>query len=151
MLLQARKLKEDYFTKERENKLPPKGNLKFPSGFYVGEEEFTLFVNPDMMDTLLEKTPIREVLGEEFYTLKKEVIDYVGNTFFKRPVKFFGDIISIVFLKEVFPVFFLEKNGFDFVGSPISYALSDCGNCFWVVMNCSFREKFFDFFGNAFH
>ena len=96
MLLQARKLKEDYFTKESKGFLP-KGNLTFNSGFFVGQgddkEELVLFTNPKMMKILMEETPIREVLGEEFYTLKKEVVDYVGNlTWMDTLRKFLGEL-----------------------------------------------------------
>ena len=96
MLLQARKLKEDYFTKEKSNILP-NGNLTWASGFTVGEsddaEEFILFINSDMMKKLLKEMPVRQILDKEFEILPPEVQEYIGNlTWMGTLRKFLGDL-----------------------------------------------------------
>ena len=79
LLLQARKLKEKYFTSLSKGTLVKTVDTREDLDFTVNGENLVLFMNPKLMEDIIEKYPIREVLGIEFDTLAPEVQECIGN------------------------------------------------------------------------
>ena len=80
LLLKARELKEDYFTRESGKKLLSSKDLLCLTE-YVDEDggDLTLFTNSIMMHSILEELPICEVLGSNFNELPDEVKKELSN------------------------------------------------------------------------
>lgn len=83
MLLQGRWLKEQYYTKKKDNTLNPKGVLW--QVFLEDFEVFNLSVNTAMMNDIIEGRPIREMLGEDLFSeLSEETQAEVGSNTWKE-------------------------------------------------------------------
>lgn len=76
LLLQARMLKEDYFTMLQKGTLSNTRDLKKEVEIGV-DEPLILFINRKMMQDMLNQ-PVRSILGEDFNTLHPEVRDEIG-------------------------------------------------------------------------
>lgn len=79
LLLQARLLKERYFTALRQGTLRVDNDMQHETDFKEDGDEFTLFVNSGMMHAILEERSVRSVLGDEFDTLAREVQQELGD------------------------------------------------------------------------
>ena len=79
LLLQARKLKEEYFSAIKSNTLVKTADVTRTLDFAVDDDPLNLFVNPKMMEMILEKMSVRQVLGAEFDTLAPEVRREIGD------------------------------------------------------------------------
>ena len=82
LLLCARVLKEEYFTAQRNKTLKEKLDITTPVDLNLDPEEydqFSLFTNLPMMQNILENWSVKEILGDEFFTLAPEVQNEIGN------------------------------------------------------------------------
>lgn len=79
LLLKARILKERYFTSLSNGTLVKTIDTQDALDFTVDGDSLILFINPKMMDLVLEKKSIKEILGREFTTLAPEVQENIGN------------------------------------------------------------------------
>lgn len=80
LLLKARRLKEDYFDQLRNGTLSDTRDLIFEIDYDREDEEvFSLFTNEKLMNQILYERSVKDVLGEEFFTLPKEVQKELGD------------------------------------------------------------------------
>lgn len=79
LLLQARKLKEDYFSALNSGSLVDTVDSFRTLDFDVDGEQLVLFTNTKMMHKILEEVPVRQILGSEFTTLAPEIQEEIGN------------------------------------------------------------------------
>ena len=93
LLLQARKLKEEYFTAQQDNTLVANADIVRTLDFNVEDDPLSLFVNPVIMKSILEEIPVRDALKEEFDTLPKDVREEIGN---KTWMQAFHDFLDCV-------------------------------------------------------
>lgn len=94
LLLQARKLKEDYFSALNNNSLIDTSDLIRTLDFSVDDEELVLFTNSVMMEKILERTPVKKILGDEFETLAPEVRSEIGNKTWMQAFRDFLDRVD---------------------------------------------------------
>ncbi|MBQ6160924.1 MAG: hypothetical protein IJK24_08250 [Oscillospiraceae bacterium] len=93
LLLKARILKERYFTSLSNGTLLKNIDTADQLDFTIDGDSLYLFVNPKMMEIILEKKPVKEILGREFSTLAPEVQENIGN---KTWMQVFRDFLSDV-------------------------------------------------------
>ena len=82
LLLCARVLKEEYFTAQRNKTLKEKLDIIKPVDLNLDLDEydqFSLFTNLPMIQNILENWSVKEILGDEFFTLAPEVQNEIGN------------------------------------------------------------------------
>lgn len=94
LLLQARRLKEDYFTALNNKTLIDTADIMRTLDFEVEGEQLILFTNPSIMELILEKMPVRQALGAEFDTLAPEVRNEVGNQTWMQVFRAFLDRVD---------------------------------------------------------
>lgn len=95
LLLQARMLKEDYFTQWNNNTLVQTTDLTRALDFEVDGDQLVLFTNPKIMENILEKLPVRQVLGAEFSTLAPEVQKEIGGQTWMQAFRSFLDHVDL--------------------------------------------------------
>ena len=91
MLLQGRWLKEQYFTKKKNNTLPAAGR-DYQTQIYLddypdfdGQMFFNMFINTKMVEDLVANVPIRVALGEfQFGKLSEETQKEIGDYTWKQ-------------------------------------------------------------------
>lgn len=91
LLLQGRWLKEQYFTKKKNNILPASGK-DLQAQIYLddypafdGQMFFNLFINTKMVEDLVTNVPIRMALGQfQFDRLSEETRKEIGNFTWKQ-------------------------------------------------------------------
>ncbi len=91
LLLKARALKEKYFTNLSNGTLIETTDSLDILDIEFAGDALILFLNSKIMDTILERNPIKEVLGAEFSTLAPEVQECIGN---KTWMQAFRDFLS---------------------------------------------------------
>lgn len=93
LLIQARKLKERYFTSLSNGTLVKTTDTLEILDFIAEGDNLVLFMNPKLMDKILEEYSVKEILGTEFHTLPLEVQESIGN---KTWMQVFRDFLSEV-------------------------------------------------------
>lgn len=93
LLLRARVLKERYFTSLSNGTLVKTIDTQDVLDFTVDGDSLVLFMNPKMMNNILEKKSIRKVIGTEFNTLASEVQENIGD---KTWMQVFRDFLFAV-------------------------------------------------------
>ncbi|HHW00201.1 MAG TPA: hypothetical protein GXX36_11665 [Clostridiaceae bacterium] len=79
LLLQCRRLKERYFTAQAKNTLIKNADLMETLDYNDEDVPLTIFTNSVMMENILEKYSIKEILGLEFDRLAPEVQKSIGD------------------------------------------------------------------------
>lgn len=93
LLLKARRLKETYFTELSKGTLIKTVDTTQILDFTVDTDNLVLFINPVIMENILYKYPIKNVLGAEFDTLAPEVKKNIEN---KTWMQAFEDFLNEV-------------------------------------------------------
>lgn len=81
--LKARSLKEDFFRAQSEGKAPTIGLAVYSGYFHDFGDNVKLYMDllfsEDLRKTLMERMPIRDLLGDEFDEEPPEVREYIGD------------------------------------------------------------------------
>ncbi len=105
LLLKTRDLKEDYFNQLRNGTLSNTRDLSKEVEIDEELEPFVIFTNRKMMQNILEKIPIKSILGEEFYLLQKEAQDEIGDKTWMQAFNAF-----LLKVEQKYPQFYSECN-----------------------------------------